>query len=131
MRRHRPEAEPTPAAVSIGPTRVHLDPSGPSGASDAVEAAWDALGCVVDPELCLDVVSLGLVYDVRDVDGSVVVDMTLTTPGCPASESLPEMARSAVAGAVGPGTAVDVRVVWEPPWDPSMIDTAARSRAFR
>lgn len=119
------------APVSIGPTRMHVDPSVAGDPSDAVEAAWDALGCVYDPELCLDVVSLGLVYGVRGEEGSVVVDMTLTTPGCPASESLPEMARSAVVDAVGPGTAVEVRVVWDPPWDPSMIDEAATGRIFR
>jgi len=91
----------------------------------AVNAAWNALTYVYDPELYLDVVSLGLVYDVRDEDGTIVVEMTLTTPGCPASESLPEMARAAVAEAVGDVTAVDVRVVWDPPWSPAMIDNVA------
>ncbi|MGH9115680.1 MAG: metal-sulfur cluster assembly factor [Acidimicrobiales bacterium] len=94
-------------------------------AGEALDAAWDALRCVYDPELCLDVVSLGLVYDVRDDDGTLVVEMTLTTPGCPASESLPEMARLAVTDAVDGAVAVDVRVVWEPPWSPEMMDDAA------
>src|ERR1022692_2699689 len=106
--------------LSIGPTRVKLAPG------NVCDATGDALGCVYDPELCLDVVSLGLVYDVRDEEGTVVVEMTLTTPGCPASETLPEMARAAVAEAVGDDvTAVDVRVVWDPPWSPAMIDNAA------
>lgn len=98
----------------------------------AVNAAWNALTYVYDPELYLDVVSLGLVYGVRDEDGAVVVEMTLTTPGCPASESLPEMARAAVASAVGDGTTVDVRLVWDPPWSPAMIDSvAAEALGFR
>ncbi|MHB1599285.1 MAG: metal-sulfur cluster assembly factor [Acidimicrobiales bacterium] len=97
-----------------------------------LDTAWDALRGVHDPELYLDVVSLGLVYDVRDENGAVVVEMTMTTPGCPASEVLTEMARAAVAGAVDGSAGVDVRVVWDPPWSPEMIDEeAARSLGFR
>jgi metal-sulfur cluster biosynthetic enzyme len=96
------------------------------------DATWAALGCVYDPELCLDVVSLGLVYDVRAEEGTVVVEMTLTTPGCPASETLPEMARAAVEAAVGSAAGVDVRVVWDPPWSPAMMhDEAATALGFR
>ena len=94
-------------------------------ATDALDAAWDALGGVYDPELYLDVVSLGLVYDVRAEGGAVVVEMTMTTPGCPASEVLPEMAREAISEAVNDAVPVQVRVVWDPPWSPAMIDEAA------
>jgi metal-sulfur cluster biosynthetic enzyme len=109
---------------------------GPAGSEfaplHAVNAAWNALTYVYDPELYLDVVSLGLVYDVRDEAGAIVVEMTLTTPGCPAAESLPEMARAAVAEAVGDGMAVDMRIVWDPPWSPAMIDSvAAEALGFR
>ena len=101
-------------------------------AGDAIEAARDALGGVYDPELGLDVVSLGLIYDVREEDGHLVVEMTLTTVGCPASESLPDMAVAAVEEALGGGVEVDVRVVWDPPWDPSMLsDMAAMALGFR
>ncbi len=92
---------------------------------DVLGKAWNALGGVYDPELCLDVVSLGLVYDVREEDGTVVVEMTLTTPGCPVSEHLPEVARLAVQDAVGLGAPVEVRVVWEPPWTPAMMSEDA------
>jgi metal-sulfur cluster biosynthetic enzyme len=98
----------------------------------AIAAAWDALRTVYDPELYIDIVSLGLVYDVREEDGVVVVEMTLTTPGCPASESLPEMARVAVAEAIGTASAVAAHVVWDPPWSPEMIDTdEPGARGFR
>ncbi|MGC8463653.1 MAG: metal-sulfur cluster assembly factor [Acidimicrobiales bacterium] len=101
-------------------------------ARDLVDGAWDALRGVYDPELYLDVVSLGLVYDVRAEDSAVVVEMTMTTPGCPASEVLPEMARAAIADAVDGAVEVDVRVVWDPPWSPAMIDEdAARALGFR
>ena len=101
-------------------------------ASDALDAAWSALGGVYDPELCLDLVSLGLVYDVRAEADSVVVEMTLTTPGCPVSDSLPEQARAAIIDATDGTVGVDVRVVWEPPWSPEMMnDAAASALGFR
>ncbi len=101
-------------------------------AGDTVEAARDALGGVYDPELGLDVVSLGLVYDVREEAGRLVVEMTLTTVGCPASESLPDMAAAAVEEALGGAVEVEVRVVWDPPWSPAMLsDRAAMALGFR
>ncbi len=95
------------------------------GAGEIVGAAWEALRGVYDPELCLDVVSLGLVYEIRDEGGTLVVEMTLTTPGCPASETLPEMAREAITEAVDGRVPVEVRVVWDPPWSPAMMDDEA------
>ena len=112
--------------VSIVPARAAI----PAG--DVIGATWNALETVYDPELYLDVVSLGLIYDVREEDGTIVVVMTLTTPGCPASESLTEMTRAAIAQVVGGSTPVDVRIVWDPPWSPAMIDAeAAAALGFR
>jgi metal-sulfur cluster biosynthetic enzyme len=93
-------------------------------------AARDALRAVYDPELGLDIVALGLVYDLRAEGDRVVVEMTLTTPGCPVSESLPDQAAEAVASALGPGGAarVDVQVVWEPPWTPERLSDDAADR---
>ena len=103
-----------------------------AGLAGPVAAAWNALASVYDPELYLDVVSLGLVYDVREQGGTIIVEMTMTTPGCPVSEALPEEARTAVQRATGACYAVDVRVVWEPPWNPDMMDeTAAVALGFR
>lgn len=111
--------------VSIAPAPVHGD-------GDAIGAAWRALATVLDPELHLDVVSLGLVYDIIIVVDRLVVTMTLTTPGCPASESLIEMTRAAIARVVGPSLEVEVRIVWDPPWSPEMIDpNAAAALGFR
>lgn len=107
-------------------TRTHALPEWLKlGPGDASDAAWEALRGVYDPELYLDVVSLGLVYGVREEEGSLLVEMTMTTPGCPASESLPEIARGAIEDAVGGAVPVDVRVVWEPPWSPAMMDDEA------
>jgi metal-sulfur cluster biosynthetic enzyme len=96
------------------------------------DAAWNALAGVYDPELYLDVVSLGLVYSVRAENDALVVEMTLTTPGCPVSESLPEQAKGAVQEAVGDAAVVDVRVIWDPPWSPAMMqESAATELGFR
>ena len=111
-----------------------VDPGGWLALSpdDAREAAWDALRTVYDPELYLDVVTLGLVYEVRAESDKLVVEMTMTTPGCPASEVLPEMARAAIDDALSGAVPVDVRVVWDPPWRPAMIDEeAAAALGFR
>jgi metal-sulfur cluster biosynthetic enzyme len=102
------------------------------GPGEASAIAWEALRGVYDPELYLDVVSLGLVYSVREEEGSLVVEMTMTTPGCPASESLPEMARATIEGALGGALPVLVRVVWDPPWSPAMMDSdAAKFLGYR
>ncbi|HEV2258220.1 MAG TPA: metal-sulfur cluster assembly factor [Streptosporangiaceae bacterium] len=114
------------------PAGVPGAPGGAPSPDDPVNAAWNALAGISDPELYLDVVSLGLVYDVRVDGGVLVVEMTMTTPGCPVSESLPEEARAAVRQAAGDSLPVDLRVVWDPPWDPSMMDdTAASALGFR
>lgn len=106
--------------LSVGPAFTKIAPR------NIVDATWEALGGVYDPELCLDLVSLGLVYDVHEAHDTVVVEMTLTTPGCPASESLPEMARAAIADVVGTlCVGVEVKVVWDPPWSPAMMDDDA------
>ena len=106
--------------------------SGGTVSERGIANAWDALRTVYDPELYIDIVSLGLVYDVREEDGVIVVEMTLTTPGCPASESLPEMAQAAIAESLGTASAVEAHVVWDPPWSPEMIDTdKPGARGFR
>ena len=106
-------------------TQDWIDPSDPKA------AALEALGRVWDPELGLDVVSLGLVYEVRaERKGETVVvelDMTLTTPGCPVSESLPEEAAAAVRAAL-PDAEVRVNVVWDPPWTPERLTPEALTK---
>ena len=90
--------------------------------------AWEALNDVIDPEIGLDIVSLGLVYDIHEELGTLLVTMTLTTPGCPASESLSAMAGEALARAGSRDIdSVVIQLVWDPPWNPSMIDEQASS----
>jgi metal-sulfur cluster biosynthetic enzyme len=96
---------------------------GDSGLESArlVELAWKALSEVYDPELYIDVVSLGLVYGVKFDGDKIKVDMTLTTQGCPAAELLPIIAENAIVEALDGQVPVAINIVWDPPWDPSFM----------
>ncbi len=85
-----------------------------------------ALKTVYDPEIPSDIYELGLIYkvDIAD-DRSVAVDMTLTSPNCPAAVELPNMLEKAVAPVQGVGP-VKVAVVFDPPWDQSRMSEEAR-----
>ena len=85
-----------------------------------------ALKTVYDPEIPADIYELGLIYkvDIKD-DRSVDVQMTLTTPNCPAAGELPTMVENAVASVAGVGP-VCVNVVWEPTWTPDRMSDEAR-----
>ncbi len=87
----------------------------------------EALREVVDPEIDCNIVDLGLIYSIR-IDGSrVEVQMTLTTQGCPMHESIAYGVRMALLGLEGVDDA-SVEVVWDPPWNPSMMTEAGRAR---
>jgi metal-sulfur cluster biosynthetic enzyme len=81
---------------------------------------------VLDPEVGMNIVDLGLVYDVRVVAGRIEVDITMTTPSCPMGDMIIDEARSLVVAAAPPGTEVQVNLVWDPPWDASMMSEHAR-----
>jgi len=85
-----------------------------------------ALKTVYDPEIPADIYELGLIYkiDIGD-DRGVKVDMSLTSPNCPAAQDLPIQVENAVASVPGVKEA-RVTVVWEPPWDPSRMSDEAR-----
>lgn len=79
------------------------------------EQVREALKQVKDPELGFDIVNLGLVYNVNVDGGKVTVDMTLTSPACPAGSFMSEQAK-AVTEALDGVEEADVRIVWEPRW---------------
>lgn len=82
---------------------------------------------VIDPELGINIVDLGLVYDVRVGEGVAQVRMTLTTPGCPLGAYIDDEVRACLWGAPGVD-AVDVQLVWDPPWQPDMMSDAAKAQ---
>jgi FeS assembly SUF system protein len=112
-----------------------LAPAEPAGNTSALpqdeqarltDAIVEALKTVYDPEIPADIYEIGLIYkiDIAD-DRAVTVDMTLTTPNCPAAQDLPKSVENAVASVPGVGE-VKVNVVWDPPWDPSRMSDEAR-----
>ncbi len=88
----------------------------PSSASE--ELVYDALRNIYDPELGIDIVSLGLVYGVTlDENGTLVVDMTLTSPYCPLGDIIEVQAQSICSSLPGVNQTI-INFVWTPPWDP-------------
>jgi FeS assembly SUF system protein len=125
---------PTAAATPAEPAAVVSD--APKTAGSALPEAELArltdeivagLKTVYDPEIPADIYELGLIYriDISD-DREVTIDMTLTTPNCPAAQELPIMVENAVSSVPGVGQA-KVNIVWDPPWDPSRMSDEART----
>ena len=93
------------------------------------QAVLTALEQVIAPELGIDIVNLGLVYDVEidEQQGAVAVTMTLTTPGCPLSESMPVAVRRALLTLEGVKIA-QANLTWRPAWSPDMMTPLGRAR---
>ena len=85
-----------------------------------------ALCSVDDPEVGMNIVDLGLVYRIDIAPELVRVELTMTTPACPMGELITDNARRAVAAVLPQDVAVDVVLVWEPPWTPDMMSESAR-----
>ena len=122
-------AETQPAETQPAETQAAPQPESALPAEELSRMSEDivsALKTVYDPEIPADIYELGLIYkvDIKD-DRTVDVDMTLTTPNCPAAAELPLMVENAVASVQGVGP-VTVQVVWDPPWDPSRMSDEAR-----
>jgi metal-sulfur cluster biosynthetic enzyme len=105
--------------------------SGSSGELAAVEDVEEAMRDVVDPELGINVVDLGLVYDIRVDEGNLAtIDMTLTSAACPLTDVIEDQTRAALTGGPGGGLVNDVRInwVWMPPWGPDKITEDGREQ---
>jgi len=90
------------------------------------EKIMDALRQCFDPEIPINIVDLGLIYDVQsDPENNVAVKMTLTSQGCPSAQAIPEQVKQRIAS-IDEVRAVSVEVVWEPAWNPAMISEAGR-----
>ena len=112
------------AGFLSGETEAPAAGDDPQG--DLKQSVIDALKSVYDPEIPVDIYELGLIYDVAiSEDGDALVTMTLTTPHCPVAESLPQEVELRVLGVPGIRDA-EVKLVWDPPWDPSKMSDEAR-----
>ncbi len=86
----------------------------------------EALQTCFDPEIPVDIYELGLIYEIKvDPSGCVTITMTLTSPACPAAQSIPEDVEGKLRAIPGV-TDVHVVIVWEPPWDPEKMSEAAK-----
>ena len=101
----------------------------PSGGEDdpaLMGPVLEALKTVRDPEIPMDLVELGLIYELIVKKGGVVyVEMTLTTPACPVAASMPGEVETAIRGVPGVSD-VRVKLVWTPPWTPELMTEEAR-----
>jgi metal-sulfur cluster biosynthetic enzyme len=110
-----PEAAPPDDATSVTA----------AGSSPTVDDVMDALTNVIDPELGLDFVELGLIYGVEVSDGHVHVTFTLTTPGCPIGPQVDEQIQEFV-GELDGVKMVDSEMVFVPPWSPEKMSEDAK-----
>jgi FeS assembly SUF system protein len=98
----------------------------PATNDELTDRVIDTLKSIYDPEIPVDIYELGLIYDLKiSDDGDAEVTMTLTTPHCPVSESLPQEVEMRVLSVPGIRDA-EVKVTWDPPWDPSKMSDEAR-----
>jgi FeS assembly SUF system protein len=123
------ESKPAPVATAAAPDTPK--PAGSALPEAEIARLTDeivaGLKTVYDPEIPADIYELGLIYkiDISD-DRAVTIDMTLTTPNCPAAQDLPVMVENAVSSVPGVGQ-TKVNIVWDPPWDPSRMSDEART----
>jgi metal-sulfur cluster biosynthetic enzyme len=105
-------------------------PTLPPYKSALIEDVEEAMRDVVDPELGVNVVDLGLVYGIDVVDDVAVLDMTLTSAACPLTDVIEDQARQALTGGPGPGLVDDIKInwVWMPPWGPDKITDDGREQ---
>lgn len=137
-RRKRAKTPPAePAVVSPAPTEAPERTPARSGGTPMSVASWlegDAdpgmiqslLREVIDPEIGINIIDLGLVYNIRVSESVALIQMTMTTPGCPLTGYFDDALHRTLWGAPGIED-VDLRIVWDPPWSPDMMSRQAKT----
>jgi len=92
----------------------------------ATEAIVDALRTVLDPEVGINVIDLGLVYGIEATAHEIRLTMTMTSSACPLGAYLQESAERAIRARVPDAKTIEITLVWQPAWDPSMMSPEAR-----
>lgn len=124
---HTKDPSETPAAPAA-PASAPAPAAAPNAFADELtpERVRLTLRKVKDPELNLNIVDLGLVYDIAVEGSTVKIDMTLTSPGCPAGPQIVGDVERAVGAMDGVGN-VEVTIVWSPFWSPDRIEPRVRA----
>ncbi|MGH3714436.1 MAG: metal-sulfur cluster assembly factor [Micromonosporaceae bacterium] len=125
------EAVPADAPAADAAASAAEDAAGEPKPKAALDDVEEALKDVVDPELGINVVDLGLIYGVHVDDENVAtIDMTLTSAACPLTDVIEDQARSALCTGPGGGLVNDIRInwVWMPPWGPDKITDDGREQ---
>lgn len=120
-----PVPSPVPSPAASPPAEPPFAYQGPEDRRAAITAA---LTRVVDPELALSIVDIGLVYGVTLDAGSLQVRMTMTSAACPVTDVIVEEVQYELAAVAPPGLPIEVELVWDPPWTPERL--SARARRF-
>lgn len=113
-------------ATFTGATRLAATPTEGDAAMVTEEQAWEALKQIEDPELGLNIVDLGLVYDIDVEESFISVRMTLTSPGCPVGPQILNGSKMVLQDLDGVDE-VNVELVWEPFWSPDRINPEYRA----
>jgi metal-sulfur cluster biosynthetic enzyme len=115
--------------VTRGAAGMPEPPAAPSN-EPSLDDLEEAMRDVVDPELGINVVDLGLVYDIRVDDRVALLDMTLTSAACPLTDVIEDQTRTALISGPGGGLVDDVKInwVWMPPWGPDKITEDGRDQ---
>ncbi|WBC07304.1 metal-sulfur cluster assembly factor [Micromonospora sp. WMMA1947] len=128
---HETGAVATDGTAVNGAVADGADAAAPAGGRAAIGDIEEAMKDVVDPELGINVVDLGLVYGVHvDDDNVATLDMTLTSAACPLTDVIEDQARQALTTGPGGGLVNDIRInwVWLPPWGPDKITDEGRDQ---
>jgi FeS assembly SUF system protein len=119
-----PQSAGLTTALEAAPAAA--EPLGPMERIAIYDKVIEVLHTCYDPEIPVDIYELGLIYDVKvEASGEALIKMTLTTPNCPAAQSLPAEVKTKAEGVPGV-TSADIEVVWEPPWDMAKMTEASR-----
>lgn len=123
-------SEPS-AVVSESSPAALFEPPLPPADQPSLDDIEEAMRDVVDPELGINVVDLGLLYDVHvDATNVVTLDMTLTSAACPLTDVIEDQTRAVLVGGPAGGLARDIKInwVWMPPWGPDKITEEGREQ---
>ena len=106
------------------------EPPAQRAGEPSIDDLEEAMRDVVDPELGINVVDLGLIYGIQAEKGVATIDMTLTSAACPLTDVIEEQARAALTGGPSGGLVDDIKInwVWMPPWGPEKITEDGREQ---